>query len=98
MQLQGRNLSLRMQGEDVKLLQRELRQLGFAVDTSEGSFGAATRQAVLDFQKKHALQTTGEVDAATAAAINREVDAANPHPGDDATYAVDGTVASPNRA
>ena len=98
MQLQGRNLSLRMRGDDIKLLQRELRQLGFAVDTNDGTFGAATRQAVLDFQKKHALQTTGVVDARTAAAINLAVDAVNPTAGDGVSYTVDGTVASPDRA
>lgn len=36
MELQGRNLSLRMNREDVKLLQKELHQLGFSIHDREG--------------------------------------------------------------
>src|SRR5262245_1862556 len=80
MKLQGRNLSLRMQGSDVKLLQDELHQLGVSIGDREGFFGKATRQAVLEFQRSHALQATGVVDEATATAINAEVDALQPEP------------------
>src|SRR5262245_32582031 len=80
MNLQGRNPSLRMQGEDVKLLQDELRQLGFPLNDGDGFFGKTTRQAVLEFQRGHGLATTGVVDEATATAINGEVDALNPEP------------------
>src|SRR6476660_39633 len=76
MKLQGRNLSLRMRGEDVRLLHGELRKLGHripAVETSKQLFGASTRQAVVDFQKKHSLETTGVVDEHTAKRINAAV-------------------------
>jgi hypothetical protein len=36
MKLQGRNLSLTMNGEDVKLLQEELRQFGFSINDRKG--------------------------------------------------------------
>jgi peptidoglycan hydrolase-like protein with peptidoglycan-binding domain len=85
MQLQGRNLSLRMQGEDVKLLQNELRQLGFRVDSRTGFFGAATRQTVLAFQKKQGIETTGIVNERTATLINAAVDALRPQPAQPAT-------------
>ncbi|MEX2307779.1 MAG: neuraminidase-like domain-containing protein [Pirellulales bacterium] len=76
MKLQGRSLSLRMKGEDVTLLHGELRALGYrftAAETSKQLFGASTRQAVMDFQKKHRLEATGVVDERTAKRINAEV-------------------------
>ena len=80
MKLQGRNLSLRMQGADVKLLQDELRQLGFSINDSDGYLGKTTRQGVLEFQRGHGLQATGVVDEATATAINVEMDVLQPEP------------------
>jgi peptidoglycan hydrolase-like protein with peptidoglycan-binding domain len=74
MELQGRNLSLRKRGEDVRLLQEELQQLGFAIADTLGLFGATTRQAVREFQRQNDLEPTGVVDEQTAAVINREVD------------------------
>jgi hypothetical protein len=65
-----------MKGEDVKLLHGELRKLGYripAAETSKQVFGASTRQAVTDFQKKHRLEATGVVDERTAKRINAEV-------------------------
>src|SRR5258708_30144778 len=91
MKLQGRNLSRAMQGDDVKLLQSELGQLGFKIPDSElqrAFFGPGTFEAVETFQKQKGLGTTGVVEAATASAINQEVDAT--------TYTVVGTVTSPS--
>lgn len=78
MQLQGRELGMMTTGDDVKLLQRELRQLGYSIPDTEaqqGFFGQNTQAAVLDFQRKHSLQPTGRVDQSTATMINRDVDA-----------------------
>ena len=86
MKLQGRNLSLQspplppMQGDDVKLLQTELQQLGFPIPTGElisATFGNGTNQAVLNFQTKFSITsaTPGTVDPVTADAINARVDA-----------------------
>src|SRR3989440_1339535 len=66
MELQGRNLSLRMNGEDVKLLQEKLRQLGFSLNDREGFFDKTTFQAVQALQKGHGLPATGMVDETTA--------------------------------
>jgi len=87
MKLQGRNLSFQtlplppLQGEDVKLLQSELLQLGFAIPAAEvasRSFGEATFQAVIEFQGKNGLATTGVVDPATAEKINAAVNTLQP--------------------
>lgn len=78
MQLQGRNLSLRLQGEDVKLLHSELRQLGYTIASAELSdniFLQATRDAVIAFQQAHGLPADGTVDSETAREINAAVDA-----------------------
>lgn len=64
--------------EDVGLLHRELSRLGFRIASREietAAFGPTTRQAVLDFQNRHGLRTTGAVEMKTAEAINEAVDA-----------------------
>lgn len=43
------------------------------VDSREGFFGAATRQAVLDFWKQRGVETTGVVDDRTAMLISAVV-------------------------
>ena len=73
MKLQGRNLTTGLKGQDVALLQSELAALHFSIastEISDTSFGTATRQAVIDFQKAQGLPTTGIVDEATATRIN----------------------------
>jgi peptidoglycan hydrolase-like protein with peptidoglycan-binding domain len=87
--LQGRNLELNMRGDDVSLLQDELRQLGFIIDESEAIFGSTTLLAVENFQRQRDLRVNGAVDAITARAINAEVDALS-----DDQYLVKGTVVS----
>jgi hypothetical protein len=73
MKLQARNLSLQMDGADVKLLQTELGQRGYVIppqETEKGYFGEETRRAVFMFQQARGLLTTGIVDDVTARAIN----------------------------
>lgn len=80
MNLQGRNLSSGMQGEDVKLLQSELRQLGYTISDEEfqaGIFKGTTQEAVQTFQKKHEIDATGVVDERTATLINADFDQLN---------------------
>ncbi len=77
MKLQRRNLSIRLQGDDVRLLQKELRELGFDIPAGEVTpalFGLQTEDAVERFQTSHRLRATGIVDPQTAKLINREVD------------------------
>lgn len=77
MKLQDRNLSIGMQGEDVKLLQEELRALGFDIPVAEAResfFQEGTQRAVKFFQEKFGLECTGVVDRRTAELINKEFD------------------------
>lgn len=88
MKLQGRNLSARMSGADVALLQGELRQLNFAIPDDEARrsfFGPGTERAVREFQRQRGLEPTGVADERTAAAVNAGVEARRPR-------AVRGTV------
>jgi peptidoglycan hydrolase-like protein with peptidoglycan-binding domain len=66
-------LNEKMRGAKVGILHAALAALGLAVPEAERSrqyFGAATKAAVVEFQKKHRLKPTGAVDEATAAAFN----------------------------
>ncbi len=73
-----RNLSIRMKGEDVRLLQKKLNQLGFSIEDKDGFFGKTTRRAVLDIQKKHGMEATGIVDERTARFIAEELEGRKP--------------------
>lgn len=77
MKLQGRNLEPNMRGDDVALLQSELKQLKLQtqiIDT-DGFYGSMTFLAVQEFQRSNSLAVTGIVDERTARMINRVVDA-----------------------
>jgi peptidoglycan hydrolase-like protein with peptidoglycan-binding domain len=81
MYLQGRNLSTEMRGEEVMLLQSELRQLRFDIpadEVQEAVFGQGTREVVVGFQEASRLEPTGVVATGTAALINAQVEAWRP--------------------
>jgi hypothetical protein len=66
-----------MQGDDVGLLQDDLRRRVAAISFDEAdtkTFGVTTREAVLEFQKAAGLATTGIVDEWTAAALAADVE------------------------
>lgn len=54
-ELQGRNGSLNMRGEDVKLLQEELRQFCFSIEDRDGFLSRTKRQTVMEFQRIYNL-------------------------------------------
>jgi peptidoglycan hydrolase-like protein with peptidoglycan-binding domain len=72
MKIKTRILSVNMRGEDVRLLQENLKRLGLVINDREGFFGKTTRQAVIELQKKHGLKATGIVDVKTASLIDEE--------------------------
>jgi peptidoglycan hydrolase-like protein with peptidoglycan-binding domain len=85
MKLQGRDLRFQdppQTGDDVKLLQTELLQLGLKIrdenEVKQAIFGETTAKAVAQFQEAHNLPVTAEVDKGTAALINAEVDKLQP--------------------
>ena len=68
------SLKLQMKGPKVGDLHAGLQSLGYVIADAEKSisrFGASTRQALLDFQSKHGLAASGEVDEMTAASLNQ---------------------------
>lgn len=75
MKLLERNLETNHRGDDVALLQTELRQLAFQIVDPPGLFWSTTLLAVRRFQADQGLPVTGIVDARTARRINQEVDA-----------------------
>jgi hypothetical protein len=64
----ARILNVGMMGEDVTALHKALSEQGLKIPDSEarrGFFGPATRNAVLEMQKRQRLPATGQVDTAT---------------------------------
>lgn len=73
MNLQGRNLQLKSQGADVRLLQFELGLLGLDInerEVFENLFGDSTQAAVKQVQEKQRIPPTGKVDENTARRFN----------------------------
>lgn len=60
-------------GFEVEALQRRLVDLQYAVGTVDGKFGRTTRMAVIALQLDRGLPGTGEVDAATREALQRDL-------------------------
>jgi N-acetylmuramoyl-L-alanine amidase len=72
--LGDRTLYLRsplFRGDDVLDLQRRLNQLGFDAGREDGIFGAASGQAVLDFQRNVGMKADGIVGPDTVEALER---------------------------
>ncbi|MEH2243371.1 peptidoglycan-binding protein [Nostoc sp.] len=69
-QQQGRNyLTVGDQGENVRLVQERLGQLGFSNTNPDGFFNEYTRQSVIAFQQSSRLNSTGNVDWQTWQAL-----------------------------
>lgn len=64
-----RVIRLNMKGEDVKRLQAALEKLGYTIENERGHYGAHTRDIILAVQADAGIEQSGEVDAATLAAI-----------------------------
>ncbi len=56
-------------GDEVKEVQRRLKQWGYYTGSVDGVFGAATKKAVVAFQKKNGLTADGVVGKSTYAAL-----------------------------
>ena len=56
-------------GDEVKEVQRRLKQWGYYSGSVDGIFGSGTRSAVIAFQKKNGLTADGVVGKATYAAL-----------------------------
>ena len=70
-------LKLQMKRATVSDLHEVLISLGYQIGDAEKSnkrFGAWTRRAIFDFQQKHGLKPSGEVDKVTAALLSQGTD------------------------
>ena len=56
-------------GDDVREVQRRLKNWGYYDGAVDGVYGPKTFQAVKDFQAKHGISTTGTVGPQTRAAL-----------------------------
>ncbi len=65
-------LGMGSQGEDVKLLQTQLKKLGHYTGIPDGQFGSTTRDAVIEFQQKKNLAADGIVGNQTKELIKTE--------------------------
>lgn len=62
--------------EAVRVLQTQLKALGYYTGTVTGSFGTQTKQAVMDFQRKNGLTADGIVGSATRGRLYAVADTA----------------------
>lgn len=67
--------------ENVKAAQEALRDKGFDPGPVDGVMGPQTRKAVMDFQRKEGLKTTGRLDVATSSRLGMQTSTS----GDDRT-------------
>lgn len=68
-------LRLGSSGEQVKTLQTKLKRWGYYPGAVDGKFGAATKAAVQNFQKRNGLTADGVVGASTLKALGMQAQA-----------------------
>lgn len=73
----GRLLQIGCQGEEVKELQKKLKELGYYQASVDGYYGSKTKTAVINFQKDHGLAADGIYGPLTAQALQKAMDIAN---------------------
>ena len=56
-------------GENVRVIQSQLTQKGFPLGTIDGVFGSRTKNALIQFQLKQAIEAHGMIDLPTLAAL-----------------------------
>ena len=68
----SRNLAIGSVGEDVKVLQAQLKKLGYYDGIPDGQFGESTRNAVIEFQQKKNVRADGIAGSQTREIIKTE--------------------------
>ena len=72
------SLKLGSQGDEVRNVQKKLKELGFYKGTVDGDFGEGTEKAVKAFQKQYGLTVDGKVGNATLAKLAAAKQTAKP--------------------
>lgn len=73
----GQLLKKGCQGEEVRELQKKLKELGYYQASVDGYYGSKTEAAVIKFQKDYNLVTDGIYGPLTAQALQKAIDIAN---------------------
>ncbi|MGB3640207.1 MAG: peptidoglycan-binding protein [Rivularia sp. (in: cyanobacteria)] len=68
----SRNLAIGSVGEDVKVLQAQLKELGYYDGILDGQFGESTRDAVIEFQQKKNVNADGIAGSQTRELLKAE--------------------------
>lgn len=76
-------------GAETERLQQRLLDLGFWLQSIDGTYGLTTRQAVMAFQKYYGLESSGEVDYTTAAFLSQATERAFATPSDQTLVEID---------
>lgn len=66
-----RSLNIKSFGQDVAVLQYQLKELGFSVDYADGRFGSATELAVKLFEAYHMMPVDGKADMEMLKRLNQ---------------------------
>jgi peptidoglycan hydrolase-like protein with peptidoglycan-binding domain len=66
------NLAIGSAGEDVKVLQTQLKKLGYYDGIPDGQFGESTRDAVIEFQQKNNVNADGIAGSQTRELLKTE--------------------------
>ncbi len=61
----GETLEMGSEGDEVKALQKRLKELGYLKGSADGKFGVATQAAVIAFQQNNKLTADGKAGSAT---------------------------------
>ena len=69
----GAVLKMFKRGKGVRILQEQLSRMGYPMNDQPAIFGASTRDAVKDFQKRKGLEATGIVDEALQNLIRESI-------------------------
>jgi len=73
LQRQASTTAASHRADDSKTLQENLQVLGFNPGVPDGIVGSATQQAIRDFQSRHQLTVTGQVNGEWRAVLEREL-------------------------
>ena len=67
------NVPLKMSGESIRTIQQTLQEQGFYKGQVDGQWGPGTQQALRQFQQQKGIQSQGQMDFQTMAALDLDL-------------------------